>query len=68
MRELDGPGLYRLLEHQHAHLCQRLIFLTGDTLGPATRAFLEESGAPCLTKPFTLAQARCAIQRALGQG
>ena len=32
---------------------QRLIFLTGDTLEPATQAFLEQSGAPCLTKPFT---------------
>jgi len=65
MPELDGPSLYRLLQRQHPHLCQRLIFLTGDTLEPATQAFLEESGAPCLTKPFTSAEARRVIQRTL---
>ena len=65
MPELDGPSLYRLLERQQPHLCQRLIFLTGDTLEPATQAFLEQSGAPCLTKPFPIAEARRAIQRIL---
>jgi two-component system NtrC family sensor kinase len=65
MPELDGPSLYRLLERQHPHLCQRLLFLTGDTLEPATQEFLEQSGAPCLTKPFSIAEARRAIQRAL---
>jgi two-component system NtrC family sensor kinase len=65
MPELDGPSLYRLLERQQPHLCQRVIFLTGDTMEPATQAFLEASGAPCLTKPFTIAEARHAIQRVL---
>jgi PAS domain S-box-containing protein len=65
MPGLDGPSFYRLLERQWPHLCQRFIFLTGDTLEPATQAFLEQSGAPCLTKPFSIADARRAIQRAL---
>ena len=65
MPELDGPSLYRHLERQRPHLCQRLIFLTGDTLEPATQAFLEASGAPCLMKPFHIADARRAVQRAL---
>ena len=68
MPELDGPSLYRLLERQQPHLCQRVIFLTGDTLEAATQAFLEASGAPCLTKPFAIAEARRAIQRALHPG
>jgi CheY-like chemotaxis protein len=63
MPELDGPSLYRLLEHQQPHLCPRVIFLTGDTLEPATQAFLEASGAPCLTKPFSIADVRRVIQR-----
>jgi CheY-like chemotaxis protein len=66
MPEVDGPNLYRLLERQHPHLCQRLIFLTGDTLEPTTWDFLEENGMPCLTKPFTLAEIRRIIQRAAG--
>jgi CheY-like chemotaxis protein len=65
MPDLDGPSLYRLLERQQPHLCQRLIFLTGDTLEPATQAFLEQSGTPCLTKPFSIADARHVIQRIL---
>jgi CheY-like chemotaxis protein len=65
MPELDGPTFYRLLERQQPRLCRRVIFLTGDTLEPATQAFLEQSGVPCLTKPFTIAEARRAIQRAL---
>jgi CheY-like chemotaxis protein len=68
MPELDGPGLYQLLQRQHPHLCQQLIFLTGDTLEPTTGAFLEESGVPCLTKPFTLDETRRAIQRAVRPG
>jgi CheY-like chemotaxis protein len=66
MPELDGPSLYRLLERQQPHLCPRLIFLTGDTLEPATHAFLAQSGAPCLTKPCPIAEARRAIWRILG--
>jgi two-component system NtrC family sensor kinase len=65
MPELDGPSLYRLLERQQPHLCARLIFLTGDTLEPATLAFLEASGAPSLLKPFTITEARRVIQRTL---
>jgi two-component system NtrC family sensor kinase len=65
MPGLDGPGLYRELERHHPELCQRIIFLTGDTLSPETRAFLEKTGVPRLTKPFTAAQVRQAMQRAL---
>jgi hypothetical protein len=38
MPELDGPGLYRALETRYPQLCQRFIFLTGDTLNPDTHA------------------------------
>ena len=65
MPELDGPTLYRLLARQQPDLCSRVIFLTGDTLEPATQAFLEQSGAPCLTKPFTMVEARRTIWRIL---
>jgi two-component system, cell cycle sensor histidine kinase and response regulator CckA len=65
MPELDGPSFYRLLERQQPHLCQRVIFLTGDMLEPATQAFLEASGVPCLMKPFAIAEARRIIQQTL---
>jgi PAS domain S-box-containing protein len=65
MPELDGPSLYRELERRDPRLLQRMIFLTGDTLSPNTREFLEHTGAPCLSKPFALRDIREIVQRVL---
>jgi len=65
MPGIDGPSLYRTLEHQYPHLLRRVIFLTGDTLNPETKLFLDQSAAPCLTKPCTVAEIRRAIQQVL---
>ncbi len=68
MPELDGPGLYRELERHHPHLVRRFVFLTGDTLNPETREFLERTGAPSLTKPFDAEEVRRAIERVTRAG
>jgi DNA-binding NarL/FixJ family response regulator len=60
---LDGPGLYQALQRSQPAFCQRLIFLTGDTLSPETRAFLEQTGIPTVHKPFTLDEVREVVQR-----
>jgi CheY-like chemotaxis protein len=65
MPELDGPSLYRELERRDPRLLGRMIFLTGDTLSPGTREFLEQTGAPCLSKPFALSDVREIVQRVL---
>jgi PAS domain S-box-containing protein len=65
MPELDGPGLYRALQDSSPPLLQRFIFLTGDTLSPETRDFLEQVGVPRLTKPFTAREARRVVEQAL---
>jgi signal transduction histidine kinase/DNA-binding response OmpR family regulator len=65
MPGIDGPSLYRTLERQYPHLLRRVIFLTGDTLNPETKMFLDQSAAPCLTKPCTVAEIRRAIQQVL---
>lgn len=67
MPELDGRGVYRALERCAPHLCQRLIFLTGDTLDPETNAFLAQTGRPHLTKPFQAAEFRQTMRRFLQQ-
>lgn len=43
----------------------RFIFLTGDTLAPEARGFLERSGRPHLAKPFDLAEVEAAVAQAL---
>ncbi len=65
MPELDGPSLYWELERRDRRLLRRMIFLTGDTLSPGTREFLEKTGAPCLSKPFALSDVREIVQRVL---
>jgi len=55
MPDLDGAGLWLELRQQWPALSRRLLFVTGDTLSPGARSFLEETGCPCLDKPFTKA-------------
>lgn len=63
MPELDGPGLYREVARRYPELVPRFIFLTGDTLSPQTRKFLEETNTATLGKPFDLEEIRRALQR-----
>jgi PAS domain S-box-containing protein len=65
MPELDGPGLYREIEEHLPHLMRRIIFLTGDTLSPEAREFLEKAAISRLNKPFRAADVRRAVQQAL---
>lgn len=65
MPGLDGPAFYDTLRAQHAALRQRVLFLTGDTLGADSTAFLEQCGQPCVYKPCDAAAIRSAIQEML---
>ena len=65
MPKLDGPGLYRSLAQNHPQLLPRFIFVTGDTLSPVAKAFLEDSQAPYLVKPFHAEEVRRIVQHAL---
>ena len=69
MPDLDGPALFRWLESERPQLASRIIFLTGDTLGPAAARFLAESGHPVLEKPFAPEEVRRVVASvASGQG
>jgi two-component system NtrC family sensor kinase len=65
MPELDGPGFYRAVAARQPHLLPRFVFLTGDTLGPEARAFLDEVSAPRLVKPFSATEGRRVVRQAL---
>ena len=65
MPGLDGVDFYDRLSHQHAYLRQRVLFLTGDTLGAESKAFLEQCGQPWVYKPCNAADIRTAIQQML---
>jgi len=65
MPELDGPAFYALLTRQYPALRQRVIFLTADTGGEASRTFLAQCGRPWLRKPSPIRTIRRAIQHVL---
>jgi len=65
MPDLDGPGFYQALQQYHPHLLPRIIFLTGDTLSPDARTFLEQTGVPRLSKPCRAAEVRRLVAQLL---
>ena len=50
---LTGIQLYKLLKKDQHELQLKMIFITGDTMNVKVQSFLQESGIPYLTKPFT---------------
>jgi PAS domain S-box-containing protein len=58
MPGIDGAAVYEWLAANRAHLCRRVGFVTGDTLGSATEGFVAQSGRPVLEKPFVPAALR----------
>ena len=65
MPACNGQTFYELLQRQHPTLCQRMIFLTGDTLGVESQAFLAGCGQPWILKPCGIEEIRAAIARVL---
>ncbi|SDO06581.1 PAS domain S-box-containing protein [Rhodoferax sp. OV413] len=53
MPDMDGAGLWRAVSAQHPRLARAMLFVTGDTLSPDARAFLQNSQSDWLDKPFT---------------
>jgi len=66
MPELDGAGLYREMAAAGHPLLRRVVFVTGDMLGPEAQEFLERSGVPTIAKPFVFSEVRQVIQQILG--
>jgi nitrogen fixation negative regulator NifL len=64
MPGLDGPGLYKAVGAAHPQLLSRFVFLTGDTLNPESSEFVEQTGAPCISKPFDFDEVYRVIGRA----
>ncbi len=58
MPDFDGPALFAWLGTHKPHLCARIAFVTGDTLGAAAGGFLARAARPILEKPFVPAELR----------
>ena len=67
MPVMGGPDLYRHLSDEAHPLARRVIFITGDTVAPETRKFLQGVDNAVLAKPFRLRDVRESVRRALGR-
>lgn len=63
MPGVDGPALYAELTESRPELAGRVAFITGDTLSPKARQFLEATDCPRLEKPVTLVELREMVAR-----
>lgn len=62
---MNGIQLYNYLEQEHPKLAERVIFVTGDSLGDTTKTFLETVRRPFLTKPYNPLQLKNLIRQVL---
>jgi len=65
---MNGVEFYQHLAEERPELANRIMFTTGDVLSSDVQAFLDESGAVFLAKPFTSAELRAAVSDALQRG
>jgi CheY-like chemotaxis protein len=63
MPDLDGPALFELLSERYPQMLERVAFVTGDTMSPAIRSFLDACGRPYLEKPVAPADLRRLVAR-----
>jgi CheY-like chemotaxis protein len=67
MPDVDGRGFYARIKQAYPELVERLVFVTGDALGPSIRSFLDETGLPYLEKPIDTEELRTLIATIVGK-
>ena len=67
MPVMSGTDLYKQLDTAGSPLAHRLIFMTGDTVAPETRRFLQGVGNPVISKPFRLRDIREMVREQLAR-
>ena len=63
MPGLGGAEVFRSIEVLRPDLPGRVLFITGDTVSPDTRTFLEQTRVEVLHKPFSLEELRRSMDR-----
>ena len=67
MPGMNGMALYERISRDDPTLAERAIFITGDTMSHSTRAFLQNTSLPYITKPFTIEELRRVLVRVFSE-
>ncbi len=68
MPEMSGMDLYAALLERAPDVARRMVFLTGGIFTPAARAFVEQTSAPIVEKPFDPASLRELVAKRVTAG
>ena len=63
---VDGADVHAWLAANRPKLVSKLIFITGDIVNEETAQTLAKTGAPCVEKPFRIAQLMDVVRRVMG--
>ncbi len=64
---VNGADVYAWIEANRPDLTSRLVFITGDIANEKTVDTLRQTGAPCVEKPFRVAQFISVVEKTLGK-
>ncbi|MEM9320180.1 MAG: ATP-binding protein [Pseudomonadota bacterium] len=68
MPDMDGRGVYDAVCASQPDLARRTGFLTGDTMGATSQAFLGEVGRPFIEKPVSPSELRAFVAQLVSGG
>jgi len=64
---VDGAQVYAWIAAHRPALAGKLIFITGDIANEETAATLRRTGAPCVEKPFRVADFIAVVKQTMGK-
>jgi CheY-like chemotaxis protein len=63
---VDGADVHAWLAANRPKLVSKLVFITGDIVNEETAQTLIKTGAPCVEKPFRIAQLMDVVKKVMG--
>ena len=65
MPGMGGRGFYEIIARELPELARRIGFVTGDTMSPSARGFLDSANRPFLEKPIAPTEVRLLVRQML---
>ena len=65
---VTGADVHAWIRANRPELSHRILFITGDTVNQETMTILEQTGAPCIEKPFRVSQLLKSVETLLASG
>ena len=64
---VDGADVHAWVARNRPELASRIVFITGDIANEETVATLQQTGAPCVEKPFRVQQFISVVEKTMGK-